>query len=73
MQEQLDSEKHFRVVRYYPHPGHGILTEVIAEHLTIDEAERVREQNRPPVSDEDVVIQDELKVGVDAEVEAQHL
>ena len=73
MVDTPENEKHYRVVRYYPHPGHGLMTDVLAEHLSIDEAERVREQNAPAISDEEVVIQDELKVGIDAEIEAQNV
>jgi hypothetical protein len=69
MIEKPLTDQHYRVVRYYPHPGHGLMTEVLAEHISIDEAKLVCEQNAPDVSDEQVVIQDELKVGIEAEVE----
>lgn len=65
------SERHYRVIRYYSDFGHGIMKDVIAEDLTLDEAERLANENRGEVSGEDVVIQDQLRSGLESEVIAE--
>jgi hypothetical protein len=53
------NERHFRVVKYFSDFGIGVSEEVLASHLTREEAERVARENPPLVSDEDVAIEDE--------------
>ena len=68
MEKKVDvAERHYTVIRYYPHPGHGLMKEVLAENLTLSEAEKLAEENRPVISEEDVVIQDQFKSGLEAE------
>lgn len=67
-EKQIEQENHFRVVRYTPHAGHGLIRQVLGEEMAFDEAERLAEANAPVVDDETIVIQDENKTGLDAEI-----
>lgn len=67
---QTPREKHYRVVRYYPHFGHGQIAEVIGQDLSFDQARKLFDNNKPHFENEDVVIEDQTKVGFDAEVES---
>lgn len=62
------NESHFRVVRYYPDFGNGTRIDVLGENLSLEEAHRLQDKNKPVVSHEDVVIEDQNKEGVEAEV-----
>jgi hypothetical protein len=63
------TDRHYRVLRFTPSAGHGVLRDVLAENLSLDEAREVAKQNAPVVHDEEVVIEDQLRIGLDAQVE----
>jgi len=64
----MPGQRQFRVVRFYPHYGHGLVEDVLGDDLTLEEAEELVRRNPPVVSDEAVVIQDKTKSGLDAEL-----
>ncbi len=68
MERSIHPESHYRVVRYHPHFGHGIFAEILGENLSLDDAKKLHEANKPVITKEDLVIEDQNKVGVDAEV-----
>lgn len=65
---QFQDGHHFRVIRYYQHFGHGIMMDILGENLTREQAQDLYEKNEPMVTHEDLVIEDQNKVGVEAEV-----
>lgn len=67
------SARHYQVLRYAPHPGHGLIVEELGANLTLQEAEALARENAPLVHDEDVVIRDQNITGVEAEVEKESL
>lgn len=64
-------ENHFSVVRYYSQFGHGIVRDVLGENLTLDEAKALQEKHKGLIADEDIVIEDQNKIGLEAEVIAE--
>ena len=64
-----ETDRHYSVIRYYPHFSHGIIKEVLAEKLTLEEAEAFAERNAPQVAQEEVVVHDDLLTGLEAEVD----
>jgi hypothetical protein len=64
----IPGQRQFRVVRFYPHYGHGLMEDVIGDDLTLEEAEELVRRNPPVATDEAVVIQDKTKSGLDAEL-----
>lgn len=63
-------EKHYRVVRYYPHFGHGLIAEVLGQNLSFDQARKIFDDNKPHFENEDIVIEDQAKVGLEAEIQS---
>ena len=54
-----NTEKSYRVVRYYPDFGLGVVADIIGDHLTIEEAKKMAKDNPPLASDEKVFIEEE--------------
>jgi len=65
------SEKHYSVVRYYSQFAHGIVRDVLGENLTLEEAKKLQEQHKGLIAEEDIVIEDQNKIGLEAEVTAE--
>lgn len=59
MNQLTHTDRHFRVVRYYPEYGLGVSEDILGSHLTMDEAEKLAGENPPIVSDEEIAIEDE--------------
>lgn len=59
MDNLTKTDRQYRVVRYYPDFGVGVVEDVLANHLTRDEAEKVARENPPTVSDEEIAIEEE--------------
>ena len=59
-------ENHYQVVRCYPHPGHGIVEEVLAKNLTIEEANQIADSEPPVTVDEKLMIYDQDETGLAA-------
>lgn len=66
-------ENHYRVVRFYPHGGHGTIEETLASDLTLEEAQRLADTEAPVTSDEQIMIQDQAQEGLAAIVRLDHL
>jgi len=64
MNNLAKTDRHFRVVRYYPDFGVGVSEDVLGSHLTMEEAEKIAKENPPIVSDEEVTIEDEEASGL---------
>lgn len=64
-------ENHYSVVRYYSQFGHGIVRDVLGENLTLEEAKKLQELHKGLIADEDIVIEDQNKIGLEAEVIAE--
>jgi len=65
MNNLTKTDRHYRVVRYYPEFGVGVSEDVLGNHLTIEEAEKLAKENPPIVSDEEIAIEDEDASGID--------
>jgi hypothetical protein len=63
MNNQTGTDRHYRVVRYYPDFGVGTNEDVLGYHLTMEEADKIAKENPPLVSDEEVTIEDENAIG----------
>jgi hypothetical protein len=63
-----EDERHYRVVRYYPAPGKGLLEDTLGSDLTLREAEHLVQQNPPVSHEEEVVVVDQEKPPYDDEV-----
>lgn len=72
MVHESDQMRHYRVVRFYSHFGHGLMKDVIGANLSLEEAEELLNQNLDKVAGEDIVIQDQNKIGLEAEVLGGH-
>lgn len=59
MNNLTKTDRHYRVVRYYPEFGLGTSEDVLGSHLTMEEAEKIADANPPIVSDEEIAIEDE--------------
>lgn len=69
----LNENSHiYRVVRYIDQPPMGRVRDVMALHLTYDEAKRMAFENTPVVESEEVVIEREDLDGADSEVFEVH-
>jgi hypothetical protein len=64
----INNDRHFRVVRYHPHFSHGLMEDVLGDNLTLQEAEEIAAMNPPVLSDEEVIILDLTKHGLEAEL-----
>jgi hypothetical protein len=64
----LQDDRHYRVVRYHPHFSHGVMEDVLGDNLTLAEAEDLAERNPPILTDEEVIILDLTKQGLEAEL-----
>ena len=70
----IDRTNHlYRVVRYYPHPGHGIIEEVLGRGLSIEDAELLADRETPVVSGEHLMIEDQDEAGLDAIIRIDRL
>ncbi len=70
MMHTQNPENHFRVIRFYTDFSAGVVREVVATGLTLEEARDLAEEGwEDGVPGEDTVIEDELKDGLDAIVE----
>ncbi|HVK60601.1 MAG TPA: hypothetical protein VM432_03580 [Bdellovibrionales bacterium] len=65
--------RHYRVLRYFPSPGHGTMKETLGEHLSLAQAENVVRQNLPVSHLEELVISDENLPIWESELEVTRL
>ncbi len=71
--ESHSPDRHYRVIRYYPHPGHGVITEILDENLSLADAEECV-RTHPPIShEEEIMIVDQNLQGLDSMVSMTHL
>jgi len=61
-------DNHYSVVRYYSQFAHGIVRDVLGENLTLEEARELQRKHKGLIADEDVVIEDQNKQGLESEV-----
>ena len=67
----VDQSRHYSVVRFFSDFSVGLVQEVIDADLSLDEAMALaRSQSANGVPGEDIVVTDQNKIGLDAEVEA---
>jgi hypothetical protein len=62
MDNQTNTDKYYRVVRYHADFGIGTVQDILGSHLTMEEAEKIVKENPKIVSDEDVFIEEETPV-----------
>ncbi|MEZ0392028.1 MAG: hypothetical protein ACAH59_07440 [Pseudobdellovibrionaceae bacterium] len=53
------TDRYYRVVRYHSEFGLGVVEDVLGNHLTRDEAEKIARENPPVVSDEEIEIEED--------------
>lgn len=71
--ESREPDRHYRVIRFQPHPGHGMIEDILGENLTLSEAEALADRNYPVVHGEEVVVQDQDKIGLEADISERTL
>lgn len=73
MNPSRDPTQHYRVVRYYPHPGHGVISEILDENLSFEAAQECV-RTHPPVShEEEIMIVDQDRQGLEGMVSVTRL
>lgn len=68
-----DSTHHYKVVRYYPHPGHGVIAETLDDDLTMEAAEECVRAHPPTSHEEEIMIVDQDRQGLEAIVSVTRL
>jgi hypothetical protein len=64
----METENHYRVLRYFPSPGKGSIVEILGEDLNLIAAQELVRANPPVDSTEEVVVVDQNKPSYDDEV-----
>lgn len=67
MRPTRDPEKHYRVMRFFTDFNAGLIEEEVASELTLEEAETLAQQISG-IPGEEIVVQDQLKKGLEAEI-----
>jgi len=68
---QPNADRHYAVVRYYTDFSAGLIQETVAEDLTFSEAQSIFAREKDQAPGEDVVLIDQLKVGLAKEVDGR--
>jgi hypothetical protein len=71
MDVYINNDRHYRVVRFFTDYSAFQTREVLASDLTLDEAQRFAE-SQADTPGEEIAVQDQNKVGLEAEVETLH-